>query len=137
MAAATRAGAAETAAETAAEAGAVPQPSSQSRRRPADLKSALLGSGASADETPAAIHDTVDAIAELFPGSLLAASRRQDDATGGPTDDTADGAGDSAGDSAPDGAAADGSWEDSPDASADAPADATPEPEGPGLFDDA
>lgn len=48
------------------------------RSRSADLAGALLGSGSSAEEVPDALRDTVAAIEELFPGTLLASAPRED-----------------------------------------------------------
>ncbi len=48
------------------------------RGRSAGLTSALLGGGASAEEAPDALRDTVAAIEELFPGRLVASASRED-----------------------------------------------------------
>ncbi|MEJ2289040.1 MAG: hypothetical protein P8Y02_10430 [Deinococcales bacterium] len=45
----------------------------------ADLQHALLGGDATAEELPAALRDTVEALEELFPGEVLAVSPRGDE----------------------------------------------------------
>lgn len=59
-------------------AGATDARAGRSPVRPTDLRSALLGSGASADELPDALRDAVSAIEELFPGTLVGATPRAD-----------------------------------------------------------
>jgi len=43
-----------------------------------DLQHALLGGDATAEELPAALRDTVQALEEIFPGDVVAVSRRKD-----------------------------------------------------------
>ncbi|HKI55669.1 MAG TPA: hypothetical protein VKB31_00845 [Trueperaceae bacterium] len=93
-----------------------------------DLRSALLGAGGSAEEMPEAVRDTVSAIEELFPGSLLALTPRDAD------DD--DGADDGADDEEPGGPAAEATADedaDEVDEGGDDPAPHRPGGDEPGL----